>query len=51
MQENFNIFDFKLSDEDMNEIKNLDTNNSLFFNHQDPNVVDMFVSFVKQRKI
>lgn len=49
MQENFSIFDFKLSDEDMNTIKELDTKNSLFFNHQDPNTVDMFVEFVKQR--
>lgn len=49
MQENFNIFDFKLSDEDMDTIKDLDTKSSLFFNHQDPNTVDMFVEFVKQR--
>lgn len=49
MQENFTIFDFKLSDDDMNTIKELDTKNSLFFNHQDPNTVDMFVKFVKER--
>ena len=49
MQENFNIFDFKLSDEDMDTMKNLDTKNSLFFNHQDPNTVNMFVDFIKQR--
>ncbi len=49
MQENFNIFDFKLSDDDMNAIKDLDTKTSLFFNHQDPNTVDMFVQFVNQR--
>ena len=49
MQENFTIFDFKLSDDDMNTIKELDTKNSLFFNHQDPKTVDMFVQFVKQR--
>lgn len=49
MQENFNIFDFKLSGEDMDTMKNLDTKNSLFFNHQDPNTVDMFVDFIKQR--
>ena len=46
MQENFTIFDFKLSDDDMNTIKELDTKNSLFFNHQDPNTVDMFVGRV-----
>ena len=49
MQENFTIFDFKLSYDDMNTIKELDTKNSLFFNHQDPNTVDMFVQFVNQR--
>ena len=49
MKENFSIFDFNLSDDDMNAIKDLDTKNSLFFNHQDQNTVDMFVEFVKQR--
>ena len=49
MKENFSIFDFNLSDDDMNAIKDLDTKNSLFFNHQDPNTVDMFVDFIKQR--
>ena len=49
IQENFNTFDFKLSDEDMLTIKTLDTKNSLFFNHQDSNKVDMFVQLIKQR--
>ena len=49
IQENFTIFDFKLSDDDMNTIKELDTKNSLFFNHQDPNTVDMFLELIKQR--
>jgi diketogulonate reductase-like aldo/keto reductase len=39
MEENFNIFDFKLNDEDMNAIKELDTNASLFFDHRDPAMV------------
>jgi diketogulonate reductase-like aldo/keto reductase len=39
MEENFNIFDFKLSEEDMHEIKELDTKASLFFDHRDPAVV------------
>ena len=39
MQENFNIFDFKLSEEDMNQIKQLDTKASLFFDHRDPAMV------------
>ena len=39
MEENFNVFDFMLSEEDMNEIKKLDTNASLFFDHRDPAMV------------
>lgn len=39
MEENFNVFDFMLSEEDMNEIKKLDTNASLFFHHRDPAMV------------
>ena len=39
MAENFNIFDFKLSDNDMTTIATLDTNQSLFFDHRDPAMV------------
>jgi 2,5-diketo-D-gluconate reductase A len=39
MEENFNIFDFKLSEEDMEAIKTLDTNASSFFDHRDPAMV------------
>jgi diketogulonate reductase-like aldo/keto reductase len=39
MEENFNIFDFDLSAEDMEAIKTLDTNASLFFDHRDPAMV------------
>ena len=50
MQENFDVFDFELSDEDMNIIKKLDSNDSLFFNHQDPNMVEWFDSMVQTRR-
>jgi diketogulonate reductase-like aldo/keto reductase len=39
--ENFNVFDFELSQEDMEAIATLDTKNSLFFDHRDPNIVKM----------
>ena len=39
MEENFAIFDFELSTEDMEAIKTLDTNATLFFDHSDPNMV------------
>ncbi|HWJ30256.1 MAG TPA: aldo/keto reductase [Flavisolibacter sp.] len=39
MAENFNSLDFELSAEDMEAIKTLDTNASLFFDHCDPAMV------------
>jgi 2,5-diketo-D-gluconate reductase A len=39
IEENFNIFDFELSHDDMEAIKTLDTNASLFFDHRDPAMV------------
>lgn len=39
MVENFNVFDFELSIEDMELIQSLDTKTSQFFDHRDPNMV------------
>lgn len=50
MKENFNVFDFELTKNDMEEISKLDTNNSLFFNHQDPKMVEWFDNIVKSRR-
>lgn len=50
MVENFNVFDFELSEEDMNEIAKLDTATSSFFSHQDPAMVEWFVKMVEERK-
>ena len=37
--ENFNVFDFELSQEDMAKIATLDTKTSSFFDHRDPEIV------------
>lgn len=39
MEENFQLFDFELSAEDMDAIKTLDTKTSSFFDHRDPAMV------------
>lgn len=39
MQENIDIFDFELSEKDMDKIKTLDENKGLFVNHEDPEFV------------
>lgn len=50
MVENFNVFNFKLSDEDMAEISKLDKNESSFFSHYDPQMVEWFVNMAEERK-
>ncbi len=50
MEENFDVFDFELSNEDMEEIRKLDSSDSLFFNHQDPNMVEWFDQMVGERR-
>lgn len=41
MEQNFNVFDFTLSAEDMSAIQKLDEGESLFFSHYDPATVEM----------
>jgi 2,5-diketo-D-gluconate reductase A len=50
MEENFNIFDFELSSDDINKINELDKETSLFFSHYDPNMVKWFDETVKSRR-
>ncbi len=47
MEQNFNIFDFELTEEELAQIRKLDTKNSLFFSHYDPETVEMIINFVK----
>lgn len=46
MKENFNVFDFSLSEDEMHQIEALDTAQSLFFSHYDPHTVEWFMSLV-----
>lgn len=50
MEENFNVFDFALTDEDMAGISALDKKQSSFFAHTDPGMVRWFVEMVEERK-
>lgn len=50
MRENLNVFDFTLSDEDMQTLRSLDTATSSFFSHDDPAMVEWFVRMVEERK-
>lgn len=50
MEQNFNIFDFTLSDEDMTAISKIDTQKSSFFSHYDPAMVEWFAKMVEERK-
>lgn len=50
MEQNFNIFDFELSNEDMSIMATLDKRQSSFFSHTDPNMVEWFAKMVEERK-
>lgn len=45
--QNFDVFNFKLSDEEMQNIKNIDKNTSLFFNMHNPETVEWLTGFRK----
>lgn len=44
MEQNINIFDFKLTDDEIERIRSLDLGHSLFFSHQDPQTVEMIIN-------
>ena len=50
MVENFNVFDFELSADDMEKIATLDKKQSASFSHYDPNMVEWFGKMVDERK-
>lgn len=45
--ENIAVFDFELSQEDMESIRSLDTGQTLFFSHRDPAIIKWFFSRIK----
>lgn len=47
MEQNFNVFDFALSDEDIKAIAALDEGETLFFSHYDPAIVEYMTNSVK----
>ena len=47
MEQNFDVFDFELTSEDMEKIRKLDTENSLFFSHYDPETVEFIINLVR----
>lgn len=50
MVENFDVFDFELTEEEMKKMEELDKKQSSFFSHSDPNMVEWFVKMVEERK-
>lgn len=50
MEENFDVFDFALTDGEMAKIAALDKDTSSFFSHRDPTMVEWFVKMVEERK-
>ena len=47
MQENISIFDFELTDAEMDSIATLDLGHSLFFSHYEPKMVEQFMQWEK----
>lgn len=47
MEENFDVFDFELSPQEMARIKALDTHESCFFDHRDPAIVENITSMAR----
>ena len=50
MRENLDVFDFALTQEDMEQIAALDKAESSFFSHYDPAMVEWFARMVEERK-
>lgn len=49
MRENMEVFDFALDEKDLNDLRALDTGESLFFSHQDPQTAMRLISYGKSK--
>ena len=47
MEQNFNIFDFELTQDELQQIRTLDLGHSLFFSHHDPETVEMIINLAR----
>lgn len=50
MTDNLDVFNFRLTDEDMTAIAKLDKGHSVFFSHHDPAMVEWFAQMVEVRR-
>lgn len=50
MKQNFEVFDFKLTDEDMQKITTLDTDKPLIMVHRDPNTCEWLCNLITGKK-
>ena len=51
MEENLDVFDFSLTEEEMEALRGLDEKDSLFFSHYDPQMVEWFYRMVEERHL
>ena len=47
MEQNFDVFDFELTDDEMAQIRALDTHTSQFLDHRDPAAVERLCNLVR----
>lgn len=47
MEQNFDVFDFELTEDEMKTIRELDTNTSCFFDHRDPAAVERLTNLIR----
>ncbi len=51
MEQNLDVFDFTLTEQEMQTIRQLDEGKSLFFSHYNPSTVEMIINMGKTRKV